>query len=195
MGAAKKVSNRRPAPRYTLRAHDAKGMRFSRKRKGAEIFDTEIVNISETGLAFRSLAEHAPNIGETIKVEFHVPGDRYQLAWFATVIWLETPFNMAYRRKEKVKAGIQFHDLPRRHRDILSQGLRSKFHQLVVEERRQKVISFVQSLPEAAMWIAILGVVAGFFYYFTQQSPSYDENRPTQWGERFFQKVIKEKHK
>ncbi|HEX4923594.1 MAG TPA: PilZ domain-containing protein [Bdellovibrionales bacterium] len=170
-------------------------MRFSRKRKGAQIFDTEIVNISETGMAFRVSVEHAPIIGETIKVEFNVPGERYKIAWFANVIWLETPYNRADRKRERVKAGIQFHEFPRRHKAILQQGLRARFNELMLEERRQKILTFFRSLPEAGLYLGVIALVAAFFYYFTQRTPTYDENRPTQWGERFFQKVIKDKPK
>ncbi|MEQ1878760.1 MAG: hypothetical protein ABL958_19115, partial [Bdellovibrionia bacterium] len=103
--------------------------------------------------------------------------------------------NMNYRRKESVKAGIQFHDLPKRYSDMLHRGLFHKFQELADEERRQKILAFFKSLPEAAMYLAVIGLLAGFFWYFTQRTPEYDADRPTQWGERFFQKVIKDKHK
>jgi hypothetical protein len=193
MGVSSNVKKiRYRAPRYTLRPYDAKGMRFSRKRKGAKIFETQIINVSETGMAFRVESENAPQIGEVIKVEFNVPGERYKIAWFANVVWLETPYHVALRKKEEVKAGIQFHSLPERHRQILSAGLKAKFNEVYLEARRRKILAFFQSLPEAALYLAIIGVVAGLIYYVSQQTPEKDPDRQNAWGERFFKNVIKE---
>src|SRR3954467_384303 len=76
------------APRYILNTDDESLIRLS----GAEQFsweeNTELRDVSLTGLSFTAPQDLSPQIGEVIKIQFSVPGS-VQMACYAVVIRIE----------------------------------------------------------------------------------------------------------
>jgi hypothetical protein len=64
---------------------DKKIMRYAPYPRGHRAFFTEIINLSETGMAFTVPFLDSPNLNEIIMVEFPVPGSEDSIACFAKV--------------------------------------------------------------------------------------------------------------
>lgn len=80
------------APRYTLRANDDNQMRFALMQTRGSAFDTELRDVSTTGLKFTVFNTEVPrrglDEGDVIKIEFKIPSGK-QIACFATVTRVE----------------------------------------------------------------------------------------------------------
>ncbi len=61
------------SPRYVLQLKDKKVLRYASYPKGHRSFFTEIINMSETGMAFTVPFLDTPNKNEIIMVEFSPP--------------------------------------------------------------------------------------------------------------------------
>lgn len=76
------------APRYTLRANDDNQMRFALMQTRGNAFETELRDVSTTGLKFTVFNTEVPrrglDEGDVIKIEFKIPSGK-QIACFATV--------------------------------------------------------------------------------------------------------------
>lgn len=72
------------SPRYTLHLKDKKIMRFAPIPRGNRSFFTEIINLSETGLAFTVPYLDTPQKNEIIMVEF-TPPNATPIACYAQV--------------------------------------------------------------------------------------------------------------
>jgi PilZ domain len=194
--AARKFTNR--AARYVLNAGDEKLVRVaSRDRKKNQIYQMEIIDVSETGMAFIVNWNYLPQIGEILKVEFPVPGEQRKVAWFAKVMRLENenerPPEM--RHFSGIKVGVEFIDMPKGHLRTLKAGLSRKTHarldaqNQVVRQHKQK-----EWLRIALQVCFLIAAVYGFYLFikaFTKPDLNYDPKNPVNWGERFFERVIK----
>jgi len=192
---ARKIVDR--APRYILNAGDEKIVRVaSRDRKKNQIYQMEIIDVSETGMSFIVNWNYLPQIDEVLKVEFPVPGDQRKVAWFARVVRLEShnerPQEM--RHFSGIKVGVEFIDMPKGHLRTLKSGLNRKTHErlqahkAVQSRRRRREIFRV-----LAQILFLTAVGAGVYYFFqaiTRPDLNYDSKRPVNWGERFFERVI-----
>jgi hypothetical protein len=183
------------APRYTLRSFDNRVLRFSKSRRTSQAITTELINVSETGMAFWVDLHQAPSIGEMIKVEFRVPAERYQVAWYARVIWVDSPLTSTQRKRTQVRVGVRFYELPDGHRKILETGLTSRFRYLQGEKRKQAILQKFKILCQAIAYLMLIAAAGYFIYFITRESPGYNSSHPSGWGERFFKKVIKEPHR
>ena len=76
------------APRYVLRPTDNQIFRYALNDQRMRPHSTRFLNLSETGVAFLVDQGVVPRIGETIKVEFPLPGGD-QVAWWARVVRIE----------------------------------------------------------------------------------------------------------
>ncbi len=107
------------APRYILDTEDNSLIRLSGAEQLAWEENTELRDVSLTGLSFTAPQDLSPQIGEVIKIQFSVPGSQ-QMACFAVVI-----------RIEKLGAfenliGVHFYKLDRTQRLNIVQGLAQK---------------------------------------------------------------------
>ncbi len=128
------------APRFILRPQENSFIRFAGPRRDPWEEDTQIKNISMSGLIFSAPVDIAPEIGEMIKVQFEVPGAS-QMACWARVQRINAVSN------EKVMIAIQFEKLELAHKLLLKYGLNQKKKNDEKLNRREKLMS----LP---LWIA-----------------------------------------
>ena len=152
------------SPRYILQPQDNTMIRVSGPRQAAWEEGTEIVNISMTGLAFTAPIDLCPIIGETIKIQFSIPGSK-QMACYGLVTRLET------LGRVEMLVGIQFQKLEMAHRIVLLQGLAQKLKEQ--QQRKQKEELKKVPLRLLAKWpaaLAMFGTViiwAAVVYYWT----------------------------
>jgi hypothetical protein len=183
------------APRYTLSPNDNRILRFAHKDDPGHSFTTRFLDISETGLAFVTDADHAPHISDLIKVEFPV-GDVTQIAWWARVVRVEEyATHKWYMKKEdfndghQVRVAIMFHDLPAGHSTQIRQSLNKKFTELSAARRKESWKNFVVFLFDKAWKIALysalfLGTI-WLLYFLSQPDLNYDPKKGAPWGERY----------
>jgi hypothetical protein len=107
------------SPRYILNTEDEYLIRVSGPQKTPWEEDTEIRNVSLTGLVFTAPDDLCPVLGEVIKIQFVVPGSQ-QMACHAIVTRLEP------ERNNKILVAVHFYKLEMAHRIVLAQGLTKK---------------------------------------------------------------------
>lgn len=114
------------SPRYFLNTHDDSLVRVAGPQQIPWEEDTEIRNVSLTGLAFTAPEDLCPVLGEVIKVQFVVPGSQ-QMACHAIVTRLEPD------RNHTILVAVHFYKLEMAHRIVLAQGLARKIKNEDVE--------------------------------------------------------------
>lgn len=206
--SARRYSDR--APRYILNPQDSRIMRVATKRKKKQIFKMEIVDLSETGMSFVVDWHFLPQIGEILKVEFPVPGQDNQVAWFAKVVRLEGP---SERPNEMlhfsgIKVGVEFQNLPKGHLNVLRAGLQQQFisqgrenaHLFVRHTVNKSVGSFRHFLAQLRFYFTqVIGLfilaafVFGLIYYFNQIQSYFKPQE--NWGQKFFDRVTPKEKK
>lgn len=107
------------APRYILDTEDNHLIRLSGAERLSWEENTEIKDISLTGLSFTASADLSPQLGEIIKIQFSVPGSE-QMACYAVVIRIDSTNEF-----ENI-IGVHFYKLDRVQRLNLVQGLAHK---------------------------------------------------------------------
>lgn len=107
------------APRYILNTNDNELIRVAGPKQTPWEENTEIKNVSLTGLAFTAPEDLSPQLGEVIKIQFLVPGGK-QMACFAIVTRIEP------EKTNFVLIGVHFYKLEMSHRIVLAQGLTRK---------------------------------------------------------------------
>jgi len=107
------------SPRYILNTHDDCLVRVAGPQQIPWEEETEIKNVSLTGLAFTAPEDLCPVLGEVIKVQFVVPGAQ-QMACHAIVTRLEPD------RTHTILVAVHFYKLEMAHRIVLAQGLARK---------------------------------------------------------------------
>ncbi len=134
------------APRYVLDTIDNNLVRFSGAERRSWEENTEIRDISLTGLSFTAPTDLSPQLGEMIKIQFSVPGSE-QMACYAVTIRIEKldPYENLI--------GVHFFKLDRMQRLNLVQGLSAKV-QTKLPDRQQSEPS-----PKLTQAIAILGLL------------------------------------
>ena len=170
-------------------------LRFAPNKILNRSYSTRFLNVSETGLAFLVEGSSAPSIGDFIKVEFPVPGGQ-QIAWFAKVFRLEEfipdPWWTEAHKKEHaddIIVGVQFHQLPDGHRQLIRLHLQDKFREIVNERRFarwHKVHGFLAEYGWRFLMYAFAVMIAfGIVYFLARPTPNYDPAKGTPWGQRF----------
>ncbi len=107
------------SPRYILNTHDDYLVRVAGPQQIPWEEDTEIKNVSLTGLAFTAPDDLCPVLGEVIKVQFVIPGAQ-QMACHAIVTRLEPD------KSHTILVAVHFYKLEMAHRIVLAQGLAKK---------------------------------------------------------------------
>lgn len=107
------------SPRYILNTEDNSLIRIAGPNKLPWDEETEIRNVSLTGLAFTAPDDLCPVLGEVIKIQFTVPGAK-QMACHAIVTRIDE------YKKHTLLVGVHFYKLEMAHRVILAQGLAKK---------------------------------------------------------------------
>lgn len=107
------------SPRYILNTQDESLIRVAGPKQLPWEEDTEIRNVSLTGLAFVASDDLCPVLGEVIKIQFIVPGSQ-QMACHAIVTRLEPIKN------NQILVAVHFYKLEMAHRIILAQGIAKK---------------------------------------------------------------------
>lgn len=107
------------SPRYILNTQDDSLVRVAGPQQLPWEEDTEIKNVSLTGLAFTASDDLCPVLGEVIKVQFVVPGAQ-QMACHAIVTRLEP------EKSHTILVAVHFYKLEMAHRIVLAQGLAKK---------------------------------------------------------------------
>ncbi len=194
------------APRYVLNAGDEKIVRVAPKeRRKNQVYNLEIVDISETGMSFIVNWSYLPRIGEVLKVEFPVPGEQEggqrggqrKVAWFAKVVRMEgqgeRPQEMTHF--SGIKVGVEFLDMPQGHMRTLHTGLNKKTQDRLRFQKLTSAFTNHKEFFRVAAQLIVIGACAyglyWFFDHYTQPDLNYDVHRPVNWGERFFDKMIK----
>ena len=109
------------APRYILNTEDNYLIRLSGAERLPWEENTEIRDISLTGLSFTASFDLCPQLGEIIKIQFDVPGAE-QMACYAVVIRIDQI------SEQDNLVGVHFYKLDRVQRLNLVQGLAQKIH-------------------------------------------------------------------
>lgn len=117
------------APRYVLQPQDNTLVRVAGPHQTPWEENTEIKNISLSGLVFTAAAELCPIVGEFIKIQFSVPGGQ-QMACFGLVSRLEP------HGKSEILVGVQFYKLEMPHRIALLQGLAQRLKDQIQQEAK-----------------------------------------------------------
>ncbi len=139
------------APRYILNTDDDCLVRYSGAERRSWEENTEIRDISLTGLTFTASSDLSPQLGEIIKIQFSVPGSE-QMACYAVVIRIENV--NAYDNL----IGVHFYKLDRIQRLNLVQGLAHKV---------QKKSDSDKSKKPPAQTVAMLGLVMTLICWLT----------------------------
>jgi len=103
-------------------------MRFASMNSKGRAFETNVVDISETGLAFEVSSNEAPTYaldeGDMLKVEFTPPGAG-PIACFATVIRIDSKetWNPDTGNRFATRIAVHFRNLPKIHFQSLQKSL------------------------------------------------------------------------
>lgn len=123
------------APRYILCTDDNNLVRLSGAERLPWEENTEIRDISLTGLSFTAPLDLSPQLGEIIKIQFSVPGSE-QMACYAVVIRLQNIYEF------KNLVGVHFYKLDRLQRLNLVQGLANKIQSQPTDSKSSNPIDF-----------------------------------------------------
>ncbi len=182
------------APRYILRPNDERFIRFAHYNNHSRTYKTELLNISETGLAFTTDRDNSPHIGDVIKVEFPIPGGNEHIAWFAQVIRIQEHIPKGWKQKNSqnihhVLVGVRFHDLPPGHKNLIKKGLNHKFNTLLKDKYQKSLSEFAHSFVvhfwKGVFYLSLLTGTVILLYYFSRPDPHYDVDRGAPWGQRY----------
>ena len=144
------------APRYILDTEDNSLIRLSGAEQLAWEENTELRDVSLTGLSFTAPHDLSPQIGEVIKIQFSVPG-AHQMACFAVVIRIEKLDSF------ENQIGVHFYKLDRTQRLNIVQGLAQKVVRKEVVETAPVVssaqfLTVIGVLLTLACWVALIKI-------------------------------------
>lgn len=166
------------APRYTLRAQDDNQMRFALMQTRGSALDTELINISQSGLKFTVFNGEVPHRGldegDMIKIEFKIPSGK-QIACFATVTRVE-PVGPTL-----LEIAVSFRHLPSAFAKALERALPKKEeseplhvgvfagHTFPVELNRNALILFsLSSIALFSLFLFMSASPAEWLHWFTR---------------------------
>lgn len=134
---SEKIQNR--SPRYVLQMKDKKIMRYAPYPRGHRAFFTQIVNLSETGMAFTVPFLDSPQLNEIMMVEFTVPGAE-PVACFAQVQRVQkyTLIESDFFQKDCKLVAVKFTQIKPEQIKALKQSLHDEFKKMNLHFRRQQ---------------------------------------------------------
>ena len=180
------------APRYTLRPEDNQFVRFAKNSGRRKAFGTEILNISASGLAFSVHRDQLPRLGETITIEFEVPG-KDQIACFGRVVRISEAHDEHGQWKSFSKSAVvavQFVNLPRGHKKSIDDALLERFKQINQvkrnAERKRRIRWAFKNIKAFLFYLFCIVAVVFIFYFITQPKGNYTPIETVPWGDREF---------
>src|SRR5688572_8740832 len=93
------------SPRFVLQATDSQTLLYSRPGHKDAICETQVVDLSVTGVAFFTTAEHAPEVGELVDLDLQILDIRPSLVRKARVVRLES---VTDNPKFQIRVAVQF---------------------------------------------------------------------------------------
>lgn len=144
------------APRYILNTQDDSLIRLSGAEQLSWEENTELRDVSLTGLSFTAPQDLSPQIGEVIKIQFSVPGSE-QMACYAVVIRIENI------NEFDNLIGVHFYKLDRIQRLNMVQGLSPKIKKnkqtpTEITETNAPLIAFAGILLALASWLTLMKI-------------------------------------
>lgn len=141
------------APRYILNTQDDSLIRLSGAEQLSWEENTELRDVSLTGLSFTAPQDLSPQIGEVIKIQFSVPGS-LQMACYAVVIRIEK-LGMLDNL-----IGVHFYKLDRTQRLNIVQGLNPKIKKLKPDDSEKEsnapLIAFAGLIFTIICWLTLM---------------------------------------
>jgi hypothetical protein len=127
------------SPRYVLQLKDKKILRYAPVPRGTRSFFTEIVNLSETGMAFTVPYLDTPQKNEIIMVEFTVPNSG-PIACFAQVKRVQSfrIIEADFFEKNCKLVAVNFTNLQAEQSDMIRDGLSQEFKKSHAAFQRQQ---------------------------------------------------------
>lgn len=156
------------APRYVFRASDHCLMRYAGMDTKGRSSRASIRDLSASGLSFVMSPGHAPTEGDVLKVEFALPFGQgassslpKQVAWFATVVRVESRLEWQPERGEQIATiiALRFRQLPRR----ITQAIHRSLHGQTSEANGETdlEVSNSSAADQAIFWtLAIVLILA-----------------------------------
>ncbi|MGZ3690585.1 MAG: PilZ domain-containing protein [Pseudobdellovibrio sp.] len=145
------------APRYILNTDDESLIRLSGAEQLSWEENTELRDVSLTGLSFTAPQDLSPQIGEVIKIQFSVPSSQ-QMACYAVVIRIEkiNPLeNMI---------GVHFYKLDRTQRLNIVHGLSDKIRtqkekeENAVQQQAWPMLSLIGLILTVVCWLTLIKI-------------------------------------
>ena len=192
---AKKIT--RGSPRYTFTESDSKTIRFT-SSKSRKIILSQLIDISETGIAFSTSFKLCPRIGEIIKMDFAPPGS-FQIAVEGRVVRTEEPtqYSNWARFPGTIKVGIVFYHVPKAYKQILNDTISNLIAVRIEEARGYKSRAksaepswFIENIGSILFAGALVICFIGGLYYFLNVYQPSSETQNSAWAQSFFDKVI-----
>lgn len=144
------------APRYVLNTDDESLIRLSGAEQLSWEENTELRDVSLTGLSFTAPQDLSPQIGEVIKIQFSVPSAQ-QMACYAVVIRIEK-INMLDNL-----IGVHFYKLDRTQRLNIVHGLADKIRSQKnnnpeLSPKTWPALSFVGLVLTIICWLTLIKI-------------------------------------
>ncbi|MCB9073420.1 MAG: PilZ domain-containing protein [Bdellovibrionaceae bacterium] len=127
------------SPRYVLQMKDKKILRYAPHPRGNRAFFTEIINLSETGMAFTVPFLDSPHKNEIIMVEFTPPGAS-SIACYAQVKRIQkfSIIESDFFQKNCKLVAVEFTNLPDVQREMIRNSLETQFKKIQRNFRLQQ---------------------------------------------------------
>ncbi|MBY0385893.1 PilZ domain-containing protein [bacterium] len=118
---------------------DKKIMRYAPYPRGHRAFFTQIINLSETGMAFTVPFLDSPQLNEIMMVEFTVPGSE-PMACFAQVQRVQkyTLIESDFFQKDCKLVAVKFTQIKPEQIKVLKLSLQDEFKKINIHFRRQQ---------------------------------------------------------
>ena len=118
------------SPRYVFRPGDRSLMRFAGMESKGHATPARIRDLSSTGLSFMVDGPESPFENELLKIEFAIPGDK-QVAWFATVVRVETRNEWIPHQGDKSHTliALRFRPLPPQFQDAIEKSINGRINE------------------------------------------------------------------
>jgi len=153
------------SPRYVLQLKDKKILRYAPVPRGTRSFFTEIVNLSETGMAFTVPYLDTPQKNEIIMVEFTAP-NAGPIACFAQVQRVQSYriIEPDYFAKNCKLVAVNFTNLQPEQSTMIREGLSQEFKKKHADFHRQQMklkMMWMWKFKRKQMMFTALGIFSG----------------------------------
>ncbi len=153
------------SPRYVLQMKDKKVLRFAPFPRGNRAFFTDIINLSETGMAFTVPYLDTPHKNEIIMVEFTPPGESKSIACYAQVKRIQkmSIIESDFFHKNCKLVAVIFTSIPDEQRAIIRSSLAQEFKQIHrsfrFQQAKLKVMWYLKFKRKHLLVTSLLGAL------------------------------------